>query len=62
MTLEQLEAEHIRRVLATTPTLEEAATLLVDRRRSRNGPPSEALTRWRSTCDILELTLNAPAG
>ena len=41
---------------------EEAAKLLVDRRRSRNGPPSEALTRWRSTCDILELTLNAPAG
>ena len=41
---------------------EEAAKLLVDRRRSRNGPPSEALARWRSTCDILELTLNAPAG
>jgi len=41
---------------------EEAASLLVDRRRSRNGPPSEALARWRKTCDILELTLNAPAG
>jgi hypothetical protein len=41
---------------------EEAAKLLVDRRRSRNGPPAEALGRWRSTCDILELTLNAPAG
>ncbi len=41
---------------------EEAAKLLVDRRRSPNGPPSEALARWRSTCDILELTLNAPAG
>ena len=41
---------------------EEAAKTLVDRRRSRNGPPTEALTRWRSTCDILELTPNAPAG
>jgi len=41
---------------------EAAATVLVDRRRSRNGPPAEALARWRSTCDILELTLSAPAG
>jgi hypothetical protein len=41
---------------------EEAAKALVDRRRSRNGPPSEALGRWRTTCDILELTLKAPAG
>jgi hypothetical protein len=44
------------------PEREEAAALLVDRRRSRNGPPSEALARWRTTCDILELTLSAPAG
>jgi NtrC-family two-component system response regulator AlgB len=28
VTLEQLEAEHIRRVLTTTPTIEQAATLL----------------------------------
>ena len=28
VTLEQLEAEHIRRVLATTPTMEQAATIL----------------------------------
>jgi hypothetical protein len=40
---------------------EEAAKVLVDRRRSRNGPPGEALTRWRGTCDILELTPNVPA-
>jgi hypothetical protein len=39
---------------------DEAAKVLVDRRRSRNGPPSEALARWRGTCDILELTLKAP--
>ena len=39
---------------------EEAAKVLVDRRRSRNGPPAEALARWRGTCDILELTLSAP--
>ncbi len=41
---------------------EEAAKVLVDRRRTRNGPPSEALARWRTTCDILELTLSAPPG
>jgi hypothetical protein len=41
---------------------EEAAKVLVDRRRSRNGPPAESLTRWRNTCDILELTPLAPAG
>jgi NtrC-family two-component system response regulator AlgB len=28
LTLEQLEAEHIRRVLAATPTMEQAATIL----------------------------------
>ena len=43
------------------PEWEEAAKLLVDRRRSRNGPPSESLTRWRGTADILELTPNVPA-
>jgi len=39
---------------------DEAANVLVDRRRSRNGPPVEALARWRGACDILELTLKAP--
>ena len=43
VTLEQLEAEHIRRVLARTPTMEEAATVLgIDpstlyRKRKRHG-------------------------
>jgi hypothetical protein len=40
---------------------EDAAKILVDRRRSRNGPPFESLTRWRRTCDIYELTPNVPA-
>lgn len=40
---------------------EEAAKLLVDRRRSRVGPPQDSLNRWRSTCDIYELTPNVPA-
>lgn len=40
---------------------EEAAKLLVDRRRSRVGAPGESLTRWRGACDILELTPNVPA-
>ena len=35
---------------------EEAAKALVDRRRSRPGPPADALSRWRGTCDIAELT------
>ncbi len=40
---------------------EEAAKMLVDRRRSRAGPPGESLGRWRGTCDIYELTPNVPA-
>ncbi len=39
---------------------EEAAKALVDRRRSRVGPPSESLSRWRTTCDIAELTPIVP--
>ena len=38
------------------PEWEEAAKALVDRRRSRVGPPADSLTRWRGTCDIAELT------
>jgi hypothetical protein len=41
---------------------EEAAKLLVDRRRSRPGTPAEAIARWRGTCDIVELTPNVPPG
>ena len=40
---------------------EEMAKVLVDRRRSRAGPPADALARWRTTCDIYELTPNVPA-
>jgi hypothetical protein len=40
---------------------EAAAKLLVDRRRSRVGPPGDSLSRWRTTCDIVELTPNVPA-
>jgi hypothetical protein len=38
-----------------------AAKLLVDRRRSRVGPPADSITRWRSEAFIVELTPNAPA-
>ena len=38
------------------PEWEDAAKLLVDRRRSRVGPPAESLGRWRGACDIVELT------
>ena len=40
---------------------EEMAKVLVDRRRSRPGPPADALNRWRGTCDIVELVPNVPA-
>jgi hypothetical protein len=35
---------------------EEAAKLLVDKRKSRAGAPAESLKRWRNTVDIVELT------
>jgi hypothetical protein len=35
---------------------EQAAKLLVDKRKSRLGPPTESITRWRGACDIAELT------
>jgi hypothetical protein len=35
---------------------EEAAKSLVDRRRSRVGPPADSIARWRGTCEIAELT------
>ena len=37
---------------------EEAAKFLADRRRSRLGPPQDAIARWRTTCDIAELVPN----
>ncbi|HZB00515.1 MAG TPA: hypothetical protein VE800_00215 [Actinomycetota bacterium] len=43
------------------PEWEAAAKLLVDRRRSRVGPPDESIQRWRGSCDIVELTPNVPA-
>jgi len=35
---------------------EQAARLLVDKRKSRAGEPPEWLARWRGSCDIAELT------
>ena len=40
---------------------DEAAKALSDRRRSRVGSPEESITRWRSSCDIAELTPVIPA-
>ena len=42
-------------------TLQDAAKMLVDRRRSRVGPPAESLSRWRGKVDIVELTPNVAA-
>ncbi|MBA3552248.1 MAG: hypothetical protein H0W27_05195 [Actinobacteria bacterium] len=38
------------------PEWDQVASLLVDRRRSRAGPPAEALKRWKGSCSIAELT------
>jgi hypothetical protein len=51
----------LERFIATARDLEgeeweDAAKTLVDRRRSRVGPPEESLERWRGACDIVELT------
>ncbi len=43
------------------PEWEDAAKALADRRRSRNGPPQDAIARWRGACDIVELTPVVPA-
>ena len=40
---------------------EEAAKMLADRRRSRLGPPGDAIARWRGACDVVELVPNVPA-
>jgi hypothetical protein len=40
---------------------DEAAVILVDRRRSRAGAPQETLDRWRGECVIAELVLKVPA-
>ena len=42
------------------PEWEEPAKILADRRRSRGGPPGDAIARWRNTCYIVELTPNLP--
>jgi hypothetical protein len=39
----------------------EQAAVLLDRRRSRTGPPEESIERWRSDCAIAELTPIVPA-
>jgi hypothetical protein len=39
---------------------EAAAKLLVDKRKSRVGPPADSVNRWRDTCHIVELTPDVP--
>lgn len=51
-----LEEHHAAVRLLQGAEWEDAAKLLVDRRRSRVGPPADSLKRWRGTCDIAELT------
>jgi len=51
-----LDELHAAVRLLDGPEWEEAAKALVDRRRSRVGPPADSLKRWRGTCDIAELT------
>ena len=51
-----LDEFHANARLLEGPEWEEAAKVLVDRRRSRAGPPGEWIQRWRQTCAIAELT------
>lgn len=44
------------RVLQPGPEWDQVAAMLVDRRRSRLGPPKESIDRWRDGCLIAELT------
>jgi hypothetical protein len=44
------------RILEAGPEWDEIAAALVDRRRSRVGPPADSIARWRDTCLIAELT------
>lgn len=50
------------RMLEPGPEWEAAAAKLVDRRRSRVGPPADSIERWRTACDIAELTPEIEAG
>jgi hypothetical protein len=43
------------------PEWDEAAKILVDKRKSRAGAPAESIQRWRTSCDIVELTPNVPS-
>jgi hypothetical protein len=42
------------------PEWEDAAKALADRRRSRSGPPGDAIASWRGSCAIAELTPVVP--
>ena len=39
---------------------EAVAKLLVDKRKSRVGPPTDSVNRWRGNCHIVELTPDVP--
>jgi hypothetical protein len=51
-----LDRFHAAARILEGPEWESAAAVLADRRRSRPGPPQDAITRWRGTCAIAELT------
>lgn len=43
------------------PEWEAAAAVLADKRKSRVGSPAENIAKWRTSCDIVELTPNVSA-
>jgi hypothetical protein len=51
-----LDEYHAAARVLQGPEWEDAAKILVDRRRSRVGAPTDSVTRWRGSCDIVELT------
>ena len=46
----------VRLIEPDSPEFDPLAAILADRRRDRHGPPQDAISRWKSSCVIAELT------
>lgn len=46
----------VRLIEPDHPEFEGLAAVLADRRRDRHGPPQDAISKWKSSCVIAELT------
>jgi hypothetical protein len=50
----------VRLIESDSPEFDGFAAVLADRRRDRHGPPQDAITKWKSSCVIAELTPTVP--